>query len=86
MAVDDYLEPEVAIAVAVTAAVASPPVRKVIRRGLVYGLAGLLVAKDKITTVGQNVAQGARQMATSAGTGSQRAAGQPAPATQGATT
>ena len=71
MAVDDYLEPEVAIAVAVTAAVASPPVRKVIHRGLVYGLARLLVAKDKITTVGQNVAQGARQMATSAKTGSQ---------------
>jgi hypothetical protein len=85
MAVDDYLEPEVAIAVAVTAAVASPPVRKVIRRGLVYGLAGLLVAKDKITAVGQNVAQGARQMATSAGAGAQRAAGEPARATQGAT-
>ena len=85
MALDDYLEPEIAVAVAVTAAVASPPVRKVIRRGLVYGLAGLLVAKDKITAVGQNVAQGARQMAASAGNGSQQAAGEPA-ATQGATT
>jgi hypothetical protein len=86
MALDDYLEPEVAIAVAVTAAVASPPVRKVIRRGLVYGLAGLLVAKDKITAVGQNVAQGARQMAASAGNGAHQAAGEPAPATQSATT
>jgi hypothetical protein len=86
MALDDYLEPEVAIAVAVTAAVASPPVRKVLRRGLVYGLAGLLVAKDKITAVGQNVAQGVRQRAASAGNGSHQAAGQPAPATQGATT
>jgi hypothetical protein len=86
MALDDYLEPEVAIAVAVTAAVASPPVRKAVRRGLVYGLAGLLMAKDKITAVGQNVAQGARQMAASAGNGSHQAAGESAAATQGATT
>ena len=48
MALDDYLEPEVAIAVAVTAAVASPPVRKAIRKGAVYGLAGLLIARDKV--------------------------------------
>jgi hypothetical protein len=80
MALDDYLEPEVAIAVAVTAAVASPPVRKAVRRGLVYGLAGLLMAKDKITAVGQNVAQGARQMAASAANGTQQAAGEPAQA------
>jgi hypothetical protein len=63
MALDDYLEPEVAIAVAVTAAVASPSVRKVMRRGIVYGLAGLLVAKDKAMTVAQGIAEGARQAA-----------------------
>jgi hypothetical protein len=66
MALDDYLEPEVAIAVAVTAAVASPPVRKVLRRGLVYGLAGLLVAGDKITAAAKEIAHSAQQTATPA--------------------
>ncbi len=51
MALDDYLEPEVAIAVAITAAVASPPVRKAFRKGAVYGLAGLLIARDKVMAV-----------------------------------
>ena len=66
MALDDYLEPEVAIAVAVTAAVASPPVRKVLRRGLVYGLAGLLVAGDKITAATREIARSAQQTAATA--------------------
>lgn len=63
MALDDYLEPEVAIAVAVTAAVASPPVRKVLRRGLVYGLAGLLMAGDKLSTAAREIAHSAQQTA-----------------------
>ena len=66
MALDDYLEPEVAIAVAVTAAVASPPVRKVLRRGLVYGLAGLLVAGDKITAATREIARSAQQTSATA--------------------
>jgi hypothetical protein len=82
MALDDYLEPEVAIAVAVTAAVASPPVRKVIRRGLVYGLAGLLIARDKVVSAAGQVASAARQEAHEAG-GEQQAE-RPEPATQGA--
>lgn len=65
MALDDYLEPEVAIAVAVTAAVASPPVRKVLRRGLVYGLAGLMVAGDKIAGTAREIARSAQQTAAS---------------------
>jgi hypothetical protein len=67
MALDDYLEPEVAIAVAVTAAVASPPVRKVLRRGLVYGLAGLLVAGDKVTAAAREIAKSAQQAAAPGG-------------------
>jgi hypothetical protein len=63
MALDDYLEPEVAIAVAVTAAVASPPVRKVLRRGLVYGLAGLLTAGDKIAAAAREIAHSAQEAA-----------------------
>lgn len=63
MAMDDFLEPEVAIAVAVTAAVASPPVRKVLRRGLVCGLAGLLTAGDKIAGAAREIARNAQQQA-----------------------
>jgi hypothetical protein len=71
MALDDYLEPEVAIAVAVTAAVASPPVRKVLRRGLVYGLAGLMVAGDKIAGTAREIARSAQETATPTGSAGQ---------------
>lgn len=63
MALDDFLEPEVAVAVAVTAAVASPPVRKVLRRGVVYGLAGLFMAGDKISAAARELAHNAQQAA-----------------------
>jgi hypothetical protein len=66
MALDDFVEPEVAVAVAVTAAVASPTVRKTLRKGIVYGLAGLLMAKDKIAGFAHNVAENVRQTAASA--------------------
>jgi hypothetical protein len=71
MAVDDFMEPEVAIAIAVTAAVASPPVRKVLRRGLVYGLAGILTAGDKIAGTAREIANSARQTTASAGVAGQ---------------
>jgi hypothetical protein len=67
MAVEDYLEPEVAVAVAVTAAVCSPPVRRVLRRGLVYGLAGLIVARDKVSHAAQAVTKKAKEVASSTG-------------------
>jgi hypothetical protein len=69
VALKDYLEPEVAVAVVVTAAIASPPVRKVLRRGLVYGLAGLLSASDKITAAARGVAQTAKQAIDVSGDG-----------------
>jgi hypothetical protein len=47
----------------VTAAVVSPPVRNAVRRGLVYGLAGLLMAGDKIAAAARDVAQSAQQAA-----------------------
>jgi hypothetical protein len=61
MALDDFLEPEVVVAVAVTAAVASPPVRKALRKGLVYGLAGLLMAGDRITSATREIVRSAQQ-------------------------
>ncbi|MBV9125289.1 MAG: hypothetical protein JO112_18180 [Planctomycetes bacterium] len=67
MALDDLVEPEVGVAMAVTAAVtaavASEPVRKAMRRGAVYGLAGLLIAGDKIAALARGVAQSAQQAA-----------------------
>jgi len=78
MALDDYVEPEVAVAVAVTAAVASPTMRKFLRMGAVYGLAGLLMARDKIAAMATNVSQTAQRMAASTEE-SEPAAPQPAP-------
>ena len=69
MALDDYLESEVVVAVAATAAVLSPRVRGVLRRGAVYGLAGVLMAGDAISSAARNAAPGVQQAAaTAAGT------------------
>ncbi len=65
MALDDYLEPEVWIAVAVTAAVASPPVRKAMRKGAVYGLAGLMTVGDRLRGMAEQVARTAQTRGTS---------------------
>ena len=85
MALDDYLEPEVAIAVAVTAAVASPPVRKALRKAAVYGLAGLLTAGDRIAAASRSIAESAQQTAAEATSGTQKSREQPAPAAEAAT-
>jgi hypothetical protein len=58
MALEDFLEPEVAATAVVVAAVVSPRGRKIIRRGAVYGLAGILVASDAIASVGKSVGRG----------------------------
>lgn len=72
MDLDDFWEPEVAVtagvAAVVTAAVASPRVRQLMRRGAVYGLAGLMIAGDKIAAAARGVASTAQQAATSART------------------
>lgn len=69
MALDDYFESEVAVAVAATAAVMSPRVRNLLRRGAVYGLAGVLMAGDAVSLAARNVAPGVQQAAaTAAGT------------------
>lgn len=68
MAVEDFLESEVAVAVAVTAAVLSPRVRGVLRRGLVYGVAGVLKASDALSSAVQSAATAAQQAANSAAT------------------
>ena len=72
MDTDDILNPAVGAAVAITAAVLSPPVRRIVRRGAVYGLAGIFIAGDAISSFAQGVARGARQAAESAESQSQQ--------------
>ncbi len=78
MALEDYLESEVVVAVAATAAVFSPRVRKVLRRGAVYGLAGVLMAGDAVSSAARNVAPGVQQAAATAAVTVQGAAQQAA--------
>ncbi len=61
----DFLEPEVAVTAAVVAAICSPRLRRFVRRGLVYGTAGALIAGDAITSFAKNVGEGAKQAGTS---------------------
>ena len=66
MAFEDYLEPEIAVTAAVTAALFSPRARRVFRRGAVYGLAGVLAAGDTITSLSRNVGHGIQEASTAA--------------------
>jgi len=84
MALEDYLESEVVVAVAATAAVLSPRVRGMLRRGAVYGLAGVLRAGDAISSAAPAVSQGAQQAAASAASTVQDVAGQARAAAEGA--
>lgn len=58
MALDDFLESEVAVAVAATAVALSPRARRLVRRGAVYGVAGALKATDVVTAAARGVASG----------------------------
>jgi hypothetical protein len=69
MAVDDFLESEVAIAAGVTAAALSPGVRRVVRRGAVLGLAGIMSVGETVAGAARSAAEEARE-AQSNGSGS----------------
>ncbi|HEX4205493.1 MAG TPA: hypothetical protein VHZ51_15130 [Ktedonobacteraceae bacterium] len=66
MALEDFLEPEIAVTAAVAAAVFSPKGRRLLRRGVVYGLSGVLVAGDAVTALSRNVGHGLQSVGTSA--------------------
>ena len=55
MAVKEFMESEVAIAVMATAAIFSPRVRRVLRRGAVYGLAGVLKVGDALAVATRDI-------------------------------
>jgi len=58
MAAEDFMESEVALAAAATAALFSPRVREVARRGAVYGVAGVIAAGRAVTGVAREAANG----------------------------
>jgi hypothetical protein len=78
MAVEDYMEAPVGVAVAATAMLLSPRVRNVVRRGVVYGVAGAMRAADAATSAARTVAQEA-QSATDGGGRPEGAPGQGTP-------
>src|SRR4051794_5449250 len=71
MEVEDFAEGPVGVAVAASAVVFSPQVRRVLRRGLVYGVAGVLAARDSAAGFVRGVrrASGNGSMAEDAGGG-----------------
>ena len=73
MAIEEYLESEVAVAVAATAVALSPRARRVLRRGVVYGLAGALTAGDAIASFGRTAARSAQDATVSAAPASEDA-------------
>lgn len=84
MGLDDFVESEVAVAVAATAAVLSPRVRRLARSGAVYGLAGALIAADAVSAAARGFGQGAQQGGGSVGHGLRQAASSARGAAQGA--
>jgi hypothetical protein len=60
MEMDDFAEGPVGVAVAASAVVFSPQVRRALRRGLVYGVAGMLTAGDAVTGFVRGVRRTAR--------------------------
>ena|SRR5437588_12522953 len=71
MALEDFTDPEVAIVAAVAAAVFSPKVRGWVRRGAVYGMAGILVAGDAISSVARGVGNSVQQAGATAANSAQ---------------
>jgi 2-polyprenyl-6-methoxyphenol hydroxylase-like FAD-dependent oxidoreductase len=60
MELDDFAQTEVGVAVAVTAVATSPSIRKTLRKGAAYGLAGVLLAGDAAHRFVNAIAKGAR--------------------------
>lgn len=70
---EDFVSPEVAVAVAATAALASSRVRRMLRRGAVYALAGALMAGDAARSFGKGVGRGVQQATSTMSQGGEQA-------------
>ena len=58
---DDYVQPEIAVTAVVAAAVFSPRTRRLLRRGVVYGLGGALMAGDAVTSFSRSIGRGLKE-------------------------
>lgn len=61
MELEDYLEPEVAVTAVVAATVFSPRARKIVRRGAVYGTAGVLAAGEAVNSFFKGFGHGLKE-------------------------
>jgi hypothetical protein len=77
MELEDYLEPEIAVTAAVTAALFSQRGRQILRRGAVYSIAGVMTVGDAIASFARSVGQGFRQEGTLAPEGAASPEGTP---------
>lgn len=66
MALEDWLESEVAVAVAATTVILSPKARRLARRGAIYAVAGALKASDLVAAAARGVAEGVSERPTGA--------------------
>jgi hypothetical protein len=64
MGVDDLFEKEVVLAVGTTAALMSGRARRVIRRGAVYGIAGVISAGETVASAAKRVGRDAERVAS----------------------
>jgi hypothetical protein len=67
MALEDYIEPEVAVAVAASALLFSPRARQVARRGAVLGVAGAMKVADTVGSAARGMADQAQSAVSSDG-------------------
>jgi hypothetical protein len=86
MDLEDYADEKVGVAIAASAVVFSPAVRRAVRRGMVFGAAGLLAASDAVTGFVRGVRRGIAENGQSAAGGDDEADvgdnGQAEPATR----
>lgn len=61
MGLDDYVNAETGLVGAATAAAVSPRARELMRRGVVYGLAGAMRAGDVVAAAARGAVRGARE-------------------------
>jgi len=74
---EDFVDSKVAITALVTAVVLSPQGRRALRRGAVYGTAGVLMARDAVAGFGRGITRGFRGAASAAASGVQGVVQQP---------
>jgi hypothetical protein len=81
---EEFVDSKVAITALVTAAVLSPQGRRTLRRGAVYGTAGVLMARDAVAGFGRRITRGFRGAASAAASGVQGIVQQPQDSTSSA--